>query len=425
MSFTASFGEQLDALGIWWPRGDGDALRESARAWTELADLIGDIAAVLDAAATSVVENYRGPAAERFWALWQCWTTDTGYLAATVLDCQRLAAALTDFGTDIDVADRTLLHLVEEALTAGTPEYLDWLRVGAASIGNVLARQVHVRCDDIARIDGIDDVRQPDIPDSIDPGAITWPDPGTPDDLSFLITTPIDLGAGPGLPPPGGQPPEIQPPWQPPPVCGPPVEPPPPAEPPVAEPPATPPPCDPAPIDPDAPIGTVPVEPGDWSTVEPPVARSVPEFDDVSGAGMLREPGDAGEPAPPVGSVAGGGSIPGGAGFGAALGGLGALGGAALGGSKPTPLGLGPLPSTDAPKASPPRVPIDITPPTGPTSRVAPPSAATAKGGGSGRMPFFPFMPMGAGGSTGDDGEEPKRRSASGDRAEALPSRPG
>ena len=199
------FAAELDALGIWFPEGDGDALRISADSWSAAADLLEDIGLVLAAAAGSVVDNYHGDAATRFAELWSHWSGPEGYLATTVADCRRIAAALADFATDIDVADRALLHLIEQALDAQLVPTLalldelwrDWLADGALTIGTVLAQRADASTAPLATV-GLQPVLSPEERAAIDPTRVTWPDLSEPDDLTFLATTPVDLGAGEG-----------------------------------------------------------------------------------------------------------------------------------------------------------------------------------------------------------------------------------
>ena len=212
MSATKGFGDLLDALGIWWPQGDGDALREAAATWTAMADLIDEITNVLDAAAKSVTEHHHGEAAQRFGDLWQHWSNDKGYLATTVADCRTLAAAISGFGTDVDVADRTLAHLVEQALdetasaiTLGAADlWVTWLHDLACGIEQDLASRAARHAGPLGVIEQCRQPYQPSDPDrvTIDPARMTWPDPGTPIDLTNLTTTLVDFGAGQGTVPP-------------------------------------------------------------------------------------------------------------------------------------------------------------------------------------------------------------------------------
>ena len=63
MSYCAPFGPDLDALGIWWPRGDGAALRSTAERWSVMADYLDEMNAALDHAVSRSLDDYSGTAA--------------------------------------------------------------------------------------------------------------------------------------------------------------------------------------------------------------------------------------------------------------------------------------------------------------------------------------------------------------------------
>ncbi|MFV0307258.1 MAG: hypothetical protein ACK5OX_05910 [Desertimonas sp.] len=351
MSATRAFGDQLDALGVWWPRGDGDALRQHAIAWRELADFLEDVSTVLDGSARLVVENHRGDAARRFGEHWTRWQGVDGYLGRTVADCRRLAAAADDFGGDIDTADRTLVHLVTEALARLDEPTTAWLRECADILGEDLAGRAAARCRGLDAVADLE-VVEPDATTApvdraaIDPTAISWSDLGDPGDYRSLATTAVDFGAGEGALPADllGQP---------------------------------------APGDP---LVTAP-EPDDPPGVEP---DGVPEPDPDN-------TGDA------LGGGGGGGAL-GGGGLGGG-GSLGSFGGA--GGLVDVPLA-----SADGLGLEP--IPVEVEPPLGAAAlagTAAGLGVAAAKGLGSsgGRMPFFPFMPM-MGGNSDNESDEPRRR---------------
>ena len=194
MGRSAAFRERLDELGIWFPEGDGDALRAAATGWAETAEFLEDLGAVLERAAANVTDNYRGEAAERFFELWDRWRGADGYLAVTVRACHQLAATLDDFGGDVDRADETLLGLIEQAL--GHPDRTaadDWLRDAAKQVAGGLDRQVEVRRGALAEIAALPAELAP-----IDPTQVDWVGPGDPRDLSYLAIESVDFGAGPG-----------------------------------------------------------------------------------------------------------------------------------------------------------------------------------------------------------------------------------
>jgi hypothetical protein len=415
MSSSAVFGDELDALGIWWPRGDGDALREAAATWTSMADLLDDVAMVLDAASKSAIENYRGDAANRFGELWTHWSGATGYLGITVADCRRLAAALTDFGTDVDVADRALVQLIEEALAANglgstsgmVDMWLNWLRDSAGVVGTDLALRADRSTDLLASVEPVQQPNAPTVnnpapidPAVIQPDKITWPDPGTPGDLSSLATTDVDFGAGQGRLPvvitPGTTAPGTTPL------------------------PSTPLPAAPAPLSgfgQSAPVTVVingngntvnvgATMPSAFNTIPDPVPAMTLALDPLP---PLSDPPPSLDPVPATDFLGGGG----GSGF---------SGGGALPSFDLPPIDstLSALPTLPAlpeiaPLVSAAPVPITIRPPGLAGASIGAAAAAgigavAAKARGS-KTPFFPMMPMGGGaGSGGDDGQEPKRR---------------
>lgn len=202
MSRSAAFQEHLEGLGIWFPAGDGDALRTAASGWTETAEFLEDIGAVLTQAAANITDNYRGEAAERFFELWQSWDGDEGYMATTAQACRRLGASLHDFGGDVDRADETLLGLIEEAielrqeaaLTRADPRLADdWLRDAAGQLADGLGGQVEARTGALGEVAALPAELAP-----IDPGQVDWVSPGDMTDLTMLATDTVDFGAGPG-----------------------------------------------------------------------------------------------------------------------------------------------------------------------------------------------------------------------------------
>ncbi len=392
------FAAELEALGIWWPDGDGDALRIAADGWAATADIVEDLASVLDVAAAMVTEHHTGEAAARFASVWSLWTGAAGYLATTVADCRRIAAALVDFGTDIDVADRALLRLIEDALDSQRTTTLSlideiwsaWLADGATGIAATLDTRVDTATAALGAVNAIGPVASADDRLAIDPTQVAWPDLGRPVDLSHLATSPVDLGAGegdlspitappatPGTPGPDGsvppgtgapgsglfgsgisivvngdgntitiESPQV-PTWQPPefdPPADLPFEP----EPDTSAPfePFTPAPWTGPPVDPLEPMAYVP------PAYDPPAEFPPAEF-------------------PPANHVAG----------------------------------------ADDPPV-PPTVPIVVDPPGRNAAALGAAGAtAAAAAARSGRAPFFPFMPMGGAMSSGDEAPEPKRRS--------------
>jgi hypothetical protein len=410
MSSSAVFGDELDALDIWWPRGDGDALREAAATWTSMADLLDDVAMVLDAAAKSAIENYRGDAANRFGDLWTNWSGSTGYLASTVADCRRLVAALTDFGTDVDVADRALVQLIEEALAAnglGTTSgmldmWLMWLRDSAGVLGADLALRADRSTDLLASVEpsqqpSVSTVSTPAVidPAVIQPDKINWPDPGTPGDLSGLATTDVDFGAGQGRLPVVTTPGDV---------------------------PSSPLPTTPTPlsgIGQPAPVTIVINGDGNTVTVGATMPSAFNTIPDPVPA-MTALPPLPLDPLPPLPDplppldLAPMTADPIGGGAGSAFSGGGALPSFDLPPIDSTLPSLPVMPEI-APLVSAAPVPITIRPPGLAGASIGAAAAAgvgavAAKTGGS-KTPFFPMMPMGGGaGSGGDDGQEPKRR---------------
>jgi hypothetical protein len=457
VSAVGVFGEQLDGLGIWWPRGDGDAVRMVATAWEEMATFLDELLVVLDATSAMIATHYQGEAAGRYSALWAKWSGDHGYLAVTAADCRRLAASLNDFSTDIDTADRTLAMLVNEAFTAIasalTPEiaqaWLDWLHQGASSVSNDLGDRADVRATPLRDITTWtpSSATAPDrtAPDrsTIDPARISWPDPGRPGDLSAIATTPVDFGAGQGRLPWTMNPTQPLPayPGGPDEYVGRPV-------PPDGVEPGAQPDVDPCLANPTVPTDTEPVAPLP-PTMPPPIAcvpppgvplpgvsptdlTALPTVDEELVDATLEEPTDDSlldevvpelvaddlDPTeldevvdPLAGAMGGaGGGFGGGGGFD-----LGSLGG---GGSISVP----PLPDmpTFEPTGLSALTPIEVQPPSldgSDTMAMAAGAAgvtglaAKAASGTSGKAPFFPMMPMAGGGATGDERPEPRRRS--------------
>ncbi len=217
MSASSAFVDLLEQLNMWWPEGDGNALRAAADGWSETAELIDEITTVLNAVAHRLTDNYRGEAADRFGETWSRWSNDTGHLRATAQDCRRLAAALNDFASDVDVADRTLVQFIEQALAAAAvkpnplnpmmlpQEWLTWLQTAGAQLLAHLATQTCTHTN--ALNTGVGNCALPtapgDRPDiaNILRTNITWPDPGKPADLSGLIVGEINFGAGQGFDP--------------------------------------------------------------------------------------------------------------------------------------------------------------------------------------------------------------------------------
>ncbi len=217
MSSSSAFVDLLQQLDMWWPEGDGNALRAAADGWSKTAELIDEITAVLNSVASRLTDNYRGEAADRFSETWTRWTGESGYLGVTATDCRKLAAALTDFASDIDVADRTLVQLIEQALNAAatTPnpanpmmlpqDWLMWLKASGAQLHAGVSTQTG------AHTNALDaDVRSCSLPpapgDPLDLSTIiatrvSWPDPGKPIDLTRLATGEINFGAGQGISP--------------------------------------------------------------------------------------------------------------------------------------------------------------------------------------------------------------------------------
>jgi hypothetical protein len=431
MSASRAFGDALDARGIWWPRGDGDALRELALAWKVTAEVVEDLEAVLDQCARATMENYHGAASDRFAGHWNKWSGDRGYLSSTVADIRRLVAALTDFGTDIDVADRTLARLVEQAVDetqrtptpANTEVWMAWLHDCSAAIRSNLDAAA-TRCGD--GLSPIVEAQPPRVTEvqlaAIHASEITWPDMGIPSDLSAIATGSVDFGAGQGrlpveLDPSTPVPPTI-------PAIPSPVAPPPTTIVVVGDgntvtvtPPPSPPPTPFVPVPPLSPLPSLP----------PLVATPLPTLPGVSTPPVI-PPADAVPPAvtkPPFGRVPEKGvdvplptdrrvpdDAPG-------LGSGGAGGGGFSGGGSlpsfepyvPTIDPISPLPPLDT-TALPTPVPASSLPAaSAAVAATGVAATAAAAGKSASNKGFFPMMPM-AGGGSGDESPEPKRRSA-------------
>ena len=380
-----------------------------------MADFIDDIASVLDAAATNVADTHHGRAASSFAAMWATWRSDEGHLGVVAADCRRLAAALDDFATDIDVADRRIVQLLEQALAAsvvappvsgwrpGPPFVVDatcrqWLYDGAEVVRAEFEHRT-ARCrqhfgevrERVVREPGSRGAIRPGANSVLDPDAISWPDPGRPRDLGFLLSGVVDLGAGQGnllRPPPIDVPPIDVTPIEPlPPEVG-------------VRPPA-------------APFGggiTINITGNDNTVtigaasspdrftipdvVAPPPLAALDALEPIADVELLDT---AGTDSTDIGG-AGGGGLGGGGGFG---------GGGFGGGSLASGFDAGALDLGAVPDRVPTTIPIDGTT-AGPVAAAA--GGAAAAAAASKNRPFLPFMPMGGGGMTGDEGAEPKRR---------------
>lgn len=388
MSAVSVFGDALDELGVWWPRGDGDALRAAGQVWTAVADNLAEMADVLDVAADVIAGAHRGDASRRFADAWAPWSGPEGHLRATVADCRRLAASLADFGTDVDVADRTLFALVEQALDelvrAMTPEAVEawtqWLRESADGTRTRLDSGA-TRC--TAALEACGERRpvapsptspssmlpSSTLPAELDPTRIEWVDPGTPLDRRALLDQPIDLVGGPPAPVPPAPP-----------------------DPPVVA---------PSP-DPTAPTG-IRTEAGGTTIVV--TGNSGPVTIEVNAAPVT--PAWAPDPTPTpvpdaVPSLAslssGGSSMP------------------SIPSWSPAPLPpveplrpVEPLADVSVPTTVP--VTIERAPmPVDAVAAVGTTAAVAAVAGKKASQGFMPFMPMGGGSGGNDDGPEPRRR---------------
>ena len=448
MSTSAAFGDQLDALGIWWPRGDGDALRELAAIWTATAELVDDVAVVLDAAAVSVADNHHGEAGTAFSELWQHWSGPNGHLPVTSADCRTLAASLEDFATDIDVADRQIVHFFEQAtsvLESGVPvtaetnaAWVAWMHDCSTVVRGELERHATQHA---CLLGELGSGPAPMVPDAmanagsgrtdrvelVDPRSVSWVGPGTPKDLSSLLTDPVDFGSGQGEP---------RSPFLPPAPIGRPG-------PGIGE---------TTPVPPDVgdgaggvamgaggagattinvygdgnTVNVTPFAPGGGAPIggsgdRPPdfvpgVVDGLPADDSGPFAADRLGGGGSGIDVGGGGDGSGGGFGGGGLGGGGGFGGIPSSGsfGGDLGIAPPTdfvpPVGtgldVGFDPATAGASTIPPTIPIDVS---RPAASVA---TAAAAGSTSGRTPMMPFMPMGGGGGggAGDDGNEPRRR---------------
>lgn len=402
-----TFAEQLDELGVWWPRGDGDALRATAQAWLDIAAVLDDATAVLDAVVATVADGHTGDAAARLATHWQPWSGTGGHLAVTAADCRRLAASLTDFGTDVDVADRAVALLAEQALAeilaAVSPDaceqWVAWLHDSADGVRTGLDARTERTADsltDVGTTTTVADTTRPPTVADVDPDKITWVDPGTPIDLSSLGTTPVDFGAGQGVLPIDD------------------------TTTPTPDPTPAPDPAPSLPTDPNADPVTVPgVDPSLWRNVGGGTTVVVTgnsgnvTVNVTAAPNPFASPIDSVPPVPTVDPMPD--PIP-------------ALDGPATaafgsGSSRwmPSQPVIAPTPTIDAPivtDARIDRVPIAIDAPGSSTSYV--PAAATAATAATAAVAataakknsgFMPFMPMGAGaGGGGDDGNEPRRR---------------
>ncbi len=214
MSSSSAFIDLLEQLDMWWPEGNGNSLRIAADSWNQTADVIDEITAVLHSVAERLTDNYRGEAADRFTQTWSAWTGDTGYLGVTAADCRRLGAALQDFATDVDVADRTLVQFIEQALSESAirpnpanpamlpQDWLNWLQTAGAQLCSHLTTQTSAHTTDLGV--NVGTCALPPAPgdvtdlSSLISTNVSWPNPGTPADLTSLANGEVNFGAGQG-----------------------------------------------------------------------------------------------------------------------------------------------------------------------------------------------------------------------------------
>ena len=391
MSVTSGLSDWLGAQGIWCPEGDGDTLRTAAGAWTTMGTTLTDIGGTLAAAATTLGATTTGGGTSAFGTYWSTWSGDTGYLAVAAGYCTALAAALTGFATDVDIASSAVLEGVEWAitqsnLTGGVPftpgvipdavpagvtqEAIDELKTAIEQFAVMLgaAAQAQAASPGVTAID-------PAAPAATPVAAVTstlsvsgtTPLAVAPD-LGSLASTALDFGAGQGtVVAPDGAP--------------------------VALP-------APAPL-PDA-TSSVAAASSDWAppavtpaaaTVStaavsaPPVAGVAAMLASAFGVGKAVTRAVTTKAATPVSS----GGFPGGG----------------SGGSFSMPA-MAKLPTTKLPTGT----PVTVPPPSAAALAAEKAAATAAKAGasGEGSMPFMPMGMGGAGAGGGSEQEEAKRR---------------
>ncbi|MFH8679520.1 hypothetical protein [Streptomyces lydicus] len=113
-----------DLTGMWWPEGDEDKLRESARAWRNFAEDVKDITAATHKSAQDVIDNNKGQSIEAFASFWRKYHGgDKGYLDDIAEAARDMAKALDKFADQIAEAKKKIEHELEIAgavLVAGT-----------------------------------------------------------------------------------------------------------------------------------------------------------------------------------------------------------------------------------------------------------------------------------------------------------------
>lgn len=100
-------------LGVSWPDGDPDKLRDAADIWDGLADTIDRTGADANGLAEQVWKNNGGPAVQEFRKLW----TDTfrPYPGDVAKYCRAIASACRDYARAVEITQYVLIVLAIQA----------------------------------------------------------------------------------------------------------------------------------------------------------------------------------------------------------------------------------------------------------------------------------------------------------------------
>ena len=100
----------LEKLGLEWPDGDPDKLREAARAWRAFASDVDEVRGATNKAAQSLIGHNRGEAVETFETFWARYVGkgDKGWLRDLPEAARSMAKALEELADEVDAAVKKL-----------------------------------------------------------------------------------------------------------------------------------------------------------------------------------------------------------------------------------------------------------------------------------------------------------------------------
>ncbi|MBT2383503.1 DUF6531 domain-containing protein [Streptomyces sp. ISL-11] len=107
----------LEKLGLDWPDGDPDKLRQAAKAWKTFADSVDKVRIPVDKTARTLIHNNKGEAIEAFETFWHRYVNgDKGWLHDIPNAARKMATALEDVAKAIeDAVDKLEKQLWIEA----------------------------------------------------------------------------------------------------------------------------------------------------------------------------------------------------------------------------------------------------------------------------------------------------------------------